>query len=649
MCPRFPARVWKTCGQIFSIFSQQPSGRGFPVILPPCPRVTPQPTIVPMKPTRRFPTIERLEDRIAPASFLVTNLLDDNSPGSLRKAVNDSNNGNGPDTIKFKAGLTGTIVLNGSLAFDEGITIKGPGSSKLTIDGGGVDRVFVFSNVQTDDPISVSGLTVTNGLAAEGAGIFSTEPLSLTDVKITGNHSPLNGSINGCGIWAHIDGNIVLKNSEISHNGSGVTFFGGGADLATTGGKIVISGTTVNGNHASRAGGLFVTLGGATTSLSIDHSTFTNNSGDADVGGALRVVSAGGAVVVKSATFTNNYSGNSVGNPGGGGISQDGGTLAVTSCIFTGNQSSHGGAIAFANGTKAVIASSKFSLNVASRNDGYLGGGAIYLENVAKWQVAADTFTANSTASAGGAIAAFGGDGEITKSTFRASAAKDGGAFYFSQNAGPASVLISNSRFTTNTATDNGGAIRLFSTSMTLKGSTFDHNFSGQDGGAVFANGNFDSDRSSFRDNFAGRDGGAIASVSFVFKLNGGVVANNHAAGKGGGLSFVGGGPTIQKVLITDNTSGGQGAGLYFTPSFPGVTSTGVVSQCKIIGNTVTSGASGGGVYLTADVTLTLTKNVITDNISGDGGGVFSAGAVTNTDNKIFDNFAPTHPDTFGL
>ncbi len=60
---------------------------------------------------------ELLEPRIAPATFIVTSLLDDGSDGTLRKEILDANAAPGADTIVFKLTdplLPHTILLGGT-------------------------------------------------------------------------------------------------------------------------------------------------------------------------------------------------------------------------------------------------------------------------------------------------------------------------------------------------------------------------------------------------------------------------------------------------------------------------------------------------------------------------------------------------------
>jgi hypothetical protein len=80
--------------------------------------------------------VESLEERCVPATFTVTNLLDDGSAGCLRRRIAQANaNPASLDTIVFKTGLEGTIKLTtGELSITGNLVLAGPGSSKVTID-----------------------------------------------------------------------------------------------------------------------------------------------------------------------------------------------------------------------------------------------------------------------------------------------------------------------------------------------------------------------------------------------------------------------------------------------------------------------------------------------------------------------------------
>src|SRR3954447_12626606 len=76
------------------------------------------------------------------ATFTVTN-TNDAGAGSLRDAIDQANLAVGADSITFAPTVTGTIQLTtGELAIVDSVNIVGPGASKLTVNGGGANRVF---------------------------------------------------------------------------------------------------------------------------------------------------------------------------------------------------------------------------------------------------------------------------------------------------------------------------------------------------------------------------------------------------------------------------------------------------------------------------------------------------------------------------
>src|SRR5512135_2171384 len=73
--------------------------------------------------------LERLEDRVALSTFVVTN-LGDGGDGSLRQAIALSNSTPGPNEIAFAPGLSGTITLtSGELQITDDVRIVGPGAA----------------------------------------------------------------------------------------------------------------------------------------------------------------------------------------------------------------------------------------------------------------------------------------------------------------------------------------------------------------------------------------------------------------------------------------------------------------------------------------------------------------------------------------
>src|SRR5690242_17845062 len=76
------------------------------------------------------------------AALTVTSTADDGTLGTLRYAVAHAADG---DTITFDPGLSGTIILTGSLVISQDLTIAGPGAGTLAVDAAGASRVFIIT------------------------------------------------------------------------------------------------------------------------------------------------------------------------------------------------------------------------------------------------------------------------------------------------------------------------------------------------------------------------------------------------------------------------------------------------------------------------------------------------------------------------
>src|SRR6267143_3470904 len=88
------------------------------------------------------------------ATITVTN-TNDSGTGSLRQALANANDG---DTINFA--VTAAITLtNGGLGITKNVTISGPGTNPLAIDGN--QALFAFG-VFPQRTVSISGLSIAN-------------------------------------------------------------------------------------------------------------------------------------------------------------------------------------------------------------------------------------------------------------------------------------------------------------------------------------------------------------------------------------------------------------------------------------------------------------------------------------------------------
>jgi predicted outer membrane repeat protein len=179
---------------------------------------------------------------VAHAATLTVSNTNDSGSGSLRQAIADAGSG---DIITFAPGLTGTITLaSGELSINKDLTIIGPGAASLAISGNNASRVFRIFNGVT---VSIYGVTIRNGNAADGGGISNTGTLTLNNVIVTGNAATDDGG----GIFNATGGTLTLTDVAISSNTA--TDDGGG--IYVYDGTVTMTGVTINGNTASGLGG----------------------------------------------------------------------------------------------------------------------------------------------------------------------------------------------------------------------------------------------------------------------------------------------------------------------------------------------------------------------------------------------------------
>lgn len=229
----------------------------------------------------------------AGASIIVLNTADSGA-GSLREALDGICPG-GVITFSPDFNMPQTITLAGEVAINKDIAINGPGANLLTINANNAGRAF---NISGGD-VSLSGVTITGGNAANGGGI------------------------------ANLGGTVTLTNSVVT--GNSASDLGGGIYSTSA---LTIVGSTVSSNTANSVTG--ATGGGihSTGPLTVINSTASGNSvpnGDIN-GGGIRLE---GTSSIINATITNN---SAAGVNSAGGLLQTNGLVTVRNTIVAANQ-----------------------------------------------------------------------------------------------------------------------------------------------------------------------------------------------------------------------------------------------------------------------------------------------------------------------
>lgn len=373
------------------------------------------------------------------ATLTVTSLDDAVSDGTcdstctLRDALDDANDN---DTIVFAAGLTGDYDITAKLDVNDAVTIQGPGAGVIAIDGTDTYRIFNIDPV-SGDPVTISGLTLKNGISTSGGAIYNEGRSDLT-----------------------VDGVVFDSNEGTS---------GGGA-IYQTGHTLTVLNSTFTGNTAYDYGGAIYAY--ELASVTITGSTFTDNT--AANGGALKIYGDDDNTVV---TITDTViSGNDVDDYGGGLYVSYVVDLTISGSTITDNTAdggSGGGAYIYYVDGDISITDSTISGNTA----GYLGGG-LYLGSEIGSEGGSVTITRttiadNTAVDEGGGLYLYDLYAPVTvrNSTISGNTAQNGGGIYFSntQGSADAALIVENSTISGNSATGDGGGIWFGDTAYDLE------------------------------------------------------------------------------------------------------------------------------------------------------------------------------------
>lgn len=553
-------------------------------------------------------TLEHLEARIAPSTILVTTLSDNvttPASGSLRAAIEHANAYSGPGVpkIAFKAGLHGTISLQGDLpALTHSVTISGPGAGSLIVNGNAHELIQIGGSDALT--VTIKGLQLKNGQSANGGGVYVNAPnatVTISSSIITGNHavgqiqgnytSGVSGAGGGIEVLA---GTLKLITATITKNQAGsvqagpystpeapVTQFvadgnGGGLDVGTQG-VVTITGGTIGSNMAKTGGGIHVAAMGHLTAKGTK--VLQNTS---QMGGGLDVE---GIAALTSVTF----SGNSGGNGGGVYVNDPAALVTISKSTVTGNRAT--GSTDPGSGT-------------------YGAGGGIGV-NAGTLNLVSSTISKNK---AGGMVGLYNPKTMMMQYVFE-SVGTGGGIEVGSQG----TVTITGGTITGNAAGAGGGVQVLSMGMLTTSKVTISHNTANVGGGLDTA-GTVDLKTSTVTGNSAQTGGGIHNSGNLKVELNSTISANvakstdYSAAAMGGGImNDAGGTTTVSASKITGNIA--QGAAV---PKMP-------VSMYAGDGGTggSTGGVAKGGGIFNADMgTVSVVSSKITGNkaIGGKGG-----------------------------
>ncbi|NQV27466.1 MAG: hypothetical protein HQ518_24210 [Rhodopirellula sp.] len=337
---------------------------------------------------------------------------------SLRSAIQETNAIVGEAIIALpagtytltRAGINEDFASTGDLDINDHLTIRGAGADVTIIDGGAIDRLF---DIAPNVTLVLSGVTIQNGAAEFGAGIYSEGGnVILRDVVLTGNVAA--GSVSAeshGGAIVNNQGNLQLERVTVTGNtaeqdGGGVYSFNGfveindssidnntstrfGGGLAIDGGTADIIDTTIASNAATDDGGGLSIFPGST--ITIETSTIRDNTTE-DIGGGIYARSS--SVTIIESTISGNTS-----VTDGGGVALDYSSLQLLrSSVHTNSAGGDGGGITAAN-SSATIAQSTISGNAAVGN-----GGGISNYDLSNLNVTNATILNNSSESTSGGI-----------------------------------------------------------------------------------------------------------------------------------------------------------------------------------------------------------------------------------------------------
>lgn len=300
-----------------------------------------------------------------------------------------------------------------------------------------------------------------------------------------------------------------------------------------------------------------------------------------------------------------------------------------------------GGAFRIFNVTGGAFTVQNITLSNGQVNG---NGGAILYAGGVGLTVSSSTFNANRTitnaVNNGGAIYHTAGTFSVSNSTFDGNYTQnDGGAVYIANGTG--TMTITDSVFTNqnNAATDNGPALHLLAGTLEINGGNFTGNSTTNgDGGAIFQDGGSltvgNTSPVTFTNNSSSGNGGAISNDAGTLIVTGNFTGNSGSYGGAIFYTTAAGTFTVSNSTFTNNTAVIGNAGAIRSGGNFTLTNSTFTNNSAVV--------NGGAIWHTTN-SLSISGSTFDGNYSsglGDGGAIYlvSAAGTVTVDNTNFNN-----------
>ena len=277
---------------------------------------------------------------------------------TIQAGINASENGDTvlvhPGTYVENINFNGHNITLGSMFIMTGDTSF---ISQTVIDGNHSGSVVTINNVESPNAL-LSGLTITNGLANYGGGIYCQS----TSAQLS---------------------NLMIISNSALYNGGGISL--------GTGSSVPISNSLVQGNTSNNGAGMYVDG----SSPLLTNVTFDQNEA-VDNGGGIYMLNCDNSQIQSSMLYENSSS-------GGGALNSDSSVISIISTQFIENSALYGAGIRARYGSTCEITKSLFHDNYQQefhyKNAMHSRDSEIELGNC--------TFTSSAPIAAGGGIIVF--------------------------------------------------------------------------------------------------------------------------------------------------------------------------------------------------------------------------------------------------